>query len=520
MPLAIFCYNGSMVFKKESKPFLLIVTFFSGLAVMAMEISGSRLLAPYFGTSLLVWTSIIGVVLAALSTGYYLGGKLAEKKPHIDLILRLLLFTGLFFLLVPLILGPLISFLSPGYALGSVSFEIFLGSALVSIVLFGLPLIILAMVNPFIIKIYSLHDNQIGNIVGSVSAVSTVGSLLGTFLPTLWTIPAYGTKITIFSFAFALIIIGLTSLKKPVAKVAVLLLAVLPMLYGTKEPHDRFNMHTIYTTESPYAHIKVEEDSTKNRYLIFNNFDAFQSIYNPKKILYGTYTDYYPLLPYLIKNESKKILIIGSAGGTISRGLKHFWGNEINIDAVEIDKKVIDIANKFFDLASQNINVINQDGLIYIKKTQEKYDLVVVDAYQNSLYMPWNLTTQEFWQLLEKRLQPHGILAININSSSPNSEFLESIVNTHASVFKYTYLTKDALNGTFNYMLISSNSFAINFSLLKSQKVSGELRGLGRILAGKMLRVNFDKNKRLLTNDKAPTDYLATKMFFQYNRKR
>ena len=187
-----------------------------------MEISASRIVAPFVGSSSVVWTNVIGVVLAALAVGYYLGGRLAEKTPNLHVLLAIILGTGFFFLAVPYFAYPVIRALlaaTPGSAFS----QIFLGSALITTALFGLPLVVLGMVSPFLIKLYaSAPDSKVGIAAGSISALSTVGSIIGTFLPTLWLIPQYGTSRTILVFACVLIFLALTGLASRTPKLACL----------------------------------------------------------------------------------------------------------------------------------------------------------------------------------------------------------------------------------------------------------------------------------------------------------
>ena len=210
---------------KSSPRFLLIIAFVSGFSIMAMEISASRLLAPYFGTSLFVWTNIIGIVLIALSCGYYFGGKLADRVPQLNILLRLILAAGILFLIIPWIIKPLTSFVDISTLIEQpASIAIFISSLVVTAICFSLPLLLLGMVSPFIIKLYSAsQESHIGELAGRVFAVSTIGSILGTFLPTLYFIPVLGTRATINIFAIILILVGAFSFKNNKSRLAVLI---------------------------------------------------------------------------------------------------------------------------------------------------------------------------------------------------------------------------------------------------------------------------------------------------------
>ncbi len=221
----------------RSKAFILLTAFLSGIAVTAMEISASRIVAPFVGSSSVVWTNVIGVVLAALALGYYLGGRLAEKTPNLHVLLTIILCTGFFFLAVPYFAYPVIRGLLAVTPSRSPFAQIFLGSALITTALFGLPLVVLGMVSPFLIKLYaSSPDSKVGIAAGSISALSTVGSIIGTFLPTLWLIPQYGTRRTILVFACLLIVLALSGLSSRSPKFACLGLLVLPTFFPYPTP--------------------------------------------------------------------------------------------------------------------------------------------------------------------------------------------------------------------------------------------------------------------------------------------
>jgi len=506
---------------KKTFNFLLLVSFISGFSIMAMEISASRLLAPYFGTSLFVWTNIIGVVLIALSAGYFLGGKLADKFPELDFLLKLIFGAGILFLTIPWIVKPLSSSINLAlFNPNSNDVAIFVGSLLVAALLLSLPIFLLGMVSPFIIKLYSLrNENKIGELSGKIFAVSTIGSILGTFLPTLYLIPVLGTKNTINIFALVLIILGSLGFihKKKIILGALILLPLnFYFSYATKIKDDP---DLIFQTESAYQYISVFQDRANTKYLIFNEGSAWQSVYNQERVLTGMYYDYFNALPYLENSaSSKKVLIIGLCGGTIASQLNYFFGDEIEIDGVEIDQKVINVAKKYFNLDSSQATVYNQDGRLFLeRRSDKKYDLIIVDAYQQEIYIPWTLTTREFWNLAKDRLTDNGLVAINVNSTSEKSDLLKFITNTLASVFENTYLTPIKDNG-FNY-IISASKNPLDFSSLPKMINEPGLKKLSLTYADDTQKIKFDKSKLILTDDRAPIEFLTDSMLFDYLRK-
>lgn len=500
---------------KNKKSFLLIIAFTSGMSIMAVEITASRLLAPYFGTSLFVWTNIIGVVMIALALGYYFGGKLADRQPKLGVILKLILIAGVIFLIIPWVTGALAHFVSLGTAtVDSASVVIFASSLFVTLILFAFPLVLLGMVSPFVIKLYSQHEKEIGTASGSVFAISTIGSIVGTFLPTLWLIAAVGTKVTITIFAVVLIV--LTSFGLIIKKRYLLLLPLLLLpIIGISYVPIKASAGLVFEDESVYQYLQVikEED---NNYLIYNEGGGVQSAYNENNILTGSmYYDYYAALPYLIDSDEKKALILGLAGGTISRQFDHYFAGEITIDGVEIDQKVIEAADKYFALRNDSLQVHNQDGRIFLQRTENKYDIIIVDAYQKQIYIPWTMTTREFWMEVKSKLTPTGVMAINVNAPAPDSQLLLAITNSIASVFDQTYVVKTGGEDSWNYMIMASQN-ELPLGLWPGLVPYPEIKSLAQEMSGNVEKVTYQAEEMILTDDQAPVEFLIDKMVVDY----
>jgi spermidine synthase len=500
---------------KKKQKFLLFIAFISGFAIMAMEISASRLLAPYFGTSIFVWTNIIGVVMVALSLGYYFGGKLADRTPDIKMLLKLIFSAGCLFLVVPWLIKPLslaINLSALGFKSSSVI--IFVSSLILAAVLFAFPLFLLGMVSPFIIKLYlSEKSDDVGASAGRVSAVSTIGSILGTFLPTLFFIPVLGTKTTIAIFASILIILGSLGFKKN--KFSILGLVVLSIaLYFSGFVRINNNSDTIFEDESAYQYLSVREDQAGTRYLSVNEGLGTQSVYNSQKVLTGFYYDYFNILPYLNQKSPKKVLIIGLCGGTIANQLSYFFPGQVQIDGVEIDPKVIEAAKKYFGVEADPMTIYNADGRMFLQNNSKKYDLIIVDAYAQELYIPWTLTTKEFWSLVEKSLSADGVMAINVNSVTPDSRLLKSISNTIASVFPETYITPIE-DGGINYILTASKQ-PLDFSALVVAVENPRLKDLAWSYEYSTRQIGYDQTAMVLTDDRAPVEFMTDSMALDF----
>ncbi|MFZ2621206.1 MAG: fused MFS/spermidine synthase [Minisyncoccia bacterium] len=489
---------------------ILSIAFVSGMAITAMEISASRLLAPYFGTSLFVWTNIISVVLLALSIGYYFGGKMSEKNPDLSFLFRIILSAGLLCIFSPLLIQLLLITLVVVLP-SSISLFIILGSLLFSIILFGVPLVLLGMTSPFLIKIATINEEKVGDISGKIFAFSTIGSLFGTFLPTFIFIPFLGTKITIMFFSGILIVLGSFGLKRKwffvtTAVIIAMLFSPLKIL----EPVDKI----LAEKDSFYQFIQIKE---KNgiRHLSTDGGLGIQSIYNPKQVTTGEYYDSFMLLPYLFnKKDPVNVLIIGLAGGTIARGLYSEFGTRVRMDGVEIDPKIIELSKKYLDLESIPINIYETDGRVFLQSSSKKYDVIIVDAYQNEFHVPWTMTTKEFWQTTLQHLTEKGIVAINVISPNRKSLLIEAITNTISSVLSYTIVAHPGDNNNFNYFVIGSKN-KIETALLKNAH-NLELAKTGEKIINSAEIVTFEPQERILTDDKAPVEFLTDTTFLNY----
>jgi predicted membrane-bound spermidine synthase len=471
------------------------------MTIMALEMSASRLLAPYFGTSLFVWTNIIGVTMISLSIGYYYGGKLADQKPTQNLLFMAVVATGLYSILIPFI-APFVMEVSTK-AIKTGNAGIFYGSLLATVLLFAPPLAVLGGVVPFTIKLSESDRNKAGFTAGRVFAISTVGSIIGTFLPVLITIPIIGTKRTILVFSANLVLIGLGGLgKKKKSGLAVLLL-LLAFFIGSAKPTDGL----IHEKESIHNFIQViERDDV--RYLKLNEGYAYHSIYNPNSVRVNGVWDYFNLLP-LLNRKAKNALIIGLAGGTIAREYRYFFP-DIKVDGVEIDNDIINAGREFFDMEGHNLEIYNMDGRRFLSAQEKSYDIIIIDAYKQP-YIPFHLTTIEFFEEVGARLNDNGIVAINVASLNSESKVLLMLENTIVNTYEHVFIFNPT--GTLNYLIIASSnelSFDIN------DAGNSELADITSDARSRTRRVSPDANLMVLTDDRAPVEMYTDMMIFDY----
>ncbi len=470
------------------------------MTIMALEMSASRLIAPYFGTSLFVWTNIIGITMISLSIGYYYGGKIADRRTEKSLLYSTLAATGAFTVIIPFI-APFVMSLSLK-AIKTGNAGIFYGSLIGTVLLFAPPITALAGVTPFVIRLTGGDEFTSGYTAGRVFSVSTVGSIIGTFLPVLLLIPVIGTKNTILFFGVVLLFLGFTGLgKKKKAGLAVLILA-LAFFTGTAKPGES----VIFEKESIHNYIQViERDGV--RYLKLNEGYAYHSIYNENSVTVGGIWDYFNILP-LLNSDAENALIIGLAGGTVAREYRHFFP-QIKIDGVEIDGDIIQAGRDFFDMAGPNLRAHHMDGRSYLSSVDKSYDIIIVDAYKQP-YIPFHLTTLEFFSEVDDHLNEKGVVAINVASLSGDAPVLRMLKNTMAHVFENVYVMSPP--ASLNYIVIASQE-ELSFDL---ESDNPALTYIAAQAKHRFEPVEFNSEILVFTDDRAPVEMYTDMMIFKY----
>ncbi len=475
---------------------------------MALEISASRFLAPYFGASLFVWTNVIGIVLLALSLGYYAGGRLSEKAPTVKTLFKIIAFSGALISVIPYLGRPLSRLIIEQILSAPASFLSFIGSFFAALFLFALPVAMLGAISPFLIKIAGSERNDIGKVSGTLFAVGTLGSMVGTFVPTLVLIPFLGTKMTISICGAILLALGALGLIGGKLKFAAILPFILPFTYDVKDMPGGL----LYETESPYQYIRVYERADGGRELRFNEGLGIQSLWTPSGYVGKGYWDYPTALFSLREDFPKRAAILGLAAGTISRSAAlQYPEREFAIDGMEIDSKVIEIAKKFFDLDRPNLNVYNADARNFMAYANNLYDLIFVDAYSNQLYIPPHLASKEFFGLVKSRLNKDGAVIMNVNAVSYSSPLLRAIANTLASQFQYVEII--SVPESYNFLVLGSNT-PLDLPAA-AKRLPKKFADIGDALVNRSKRWEFSKNERVFTDDKAPIELMTDALFFE-----
>lgn len=425
---------------------LIATAFCSGMTIMAIEMTASRLMAPYFGNSVFIWTNLIGIIMLALSVGYWYGGKWADRNPTTDFLYTLILVCSLFLFTLPLI-GPWIMDLGSS-RVSSGEWSIVIYSFMTSLILFGMPFVFLGMISPTIIRLLTHKVKESGEIAGQVFAASTVGSIVGTFLPTLLLVPTIGTKRTMFLFAFVLLLVALAGLKKKwVGWLTTILLVVAALTPSEMVQGDDI----VYQTESYYTHLRVRLDDGK--YLLEQDEGlGVHSEYDPAEPYTGEVWDFILLQPFFQQEKREQtVSIVGVAGGTSFRILDAVLGNRFNFQftGAEIDPKTEEIAREYFGLGDyENLDMYNMDGRLYVRGLEDdSVDVMMVDAYQH-LYMPPHMTSVEFFELTKDKIKPGGSMMVNLNATLDSTVY-NRILRTIGEVYPHIWvlpMDDEALN--------------------------------------------------------------------------
>ena len=488
--------------QRPSSQELSALVFGAGTGTLAVEISASRLLAPYYGSSTVVWANLIGLVLLALSVGYWLGGRLADRRPSGRLLGLLVLGAGAYVAVVPFVTRPLLDLAAGG--LDELSAGAVVGSFFATLLLFAPPVFVLGMVSPFAIRLALESVGSAGEVAGRLYALSTAGSLLGTFVPALVTIPLVGTQRTLIGAAAVLAASSapLLGSRGLVAAVAVGSLLALPP--GVVKQADG---RILFERESRYQFVQVvERDGVRRLYL--NEGVAVHSVYRPDTVLTGDEWDAFLAVPALLDREPRSIAILGNAGGTTARALGRFWPNA-SVDGVEIDPVVSEAGRRFLGLdENPRLHLITADARPFLRRTRKRYDLVFIDAYRQP-YVPFYLATQEFFRLVRDHLRPGGIVALNVATVPGDSGLSDGISGTLATVFPDVRVWP-ALR--FNDFVIGLTRPLSGFRPIPVPLLGGVLR---RELSGPVAPA-----ANPWTDDRAPVEWVTDRMILRYAAER
>lgn len=533
----------------NNKLFLYMTEFFAGMSVMAVELGASRLLAPYFSSSQIVWTIIIGTIMIAMALGNIYGGRKADKDPDPGKLYGRIIVAALWIAAIPVLGKYIILGISAVLIFAVNSNFLVIAAFAACMIVFVFPLFLLGTVTPSLAKYTtdSLEDN--GKIIGTLGAFNTIGSIIGTFMPTFVTIPAVGTAITFLIFAGILLALSIlyyispgskiegqekdqpqkaTAKKNIVARIiSSILIFAICCVFGHSGSFAFWEKDLTFEGESVYNYLQVKE--TPNSVILSTNvLFGVQSILIKDGSLTGMYYDYALAAPFManarirqqVGDENLEVLILGMGSGTYATQLGRYFDN-VNVEGVEIDDKITDLAHKYFELP-ETTKVTTYDGRAFLNAVDKKYDVIMVDAYQD-ITIPFQMSSQEFFTLVKEHLTDQGVMVVNMNMYSEDAGFdLADNSQSSSDATINTYLA-DTISSVFDQVMIvdvqeSTNKelFATNGDNLVKRlgndlvfEKNPELKTMMRQVEKTI--VPYSSTGHLLTDDKAPVELLGMK---------
>ena len=481
------------------------LVFGAGIGALATEITASRLLAPYFGSSTIVWANLIGIVLAALALGYWLGGRIADRRPEPALLGYIVLAAAVCVAAIPFVAKPFLDLTVEG--LDEASAGAVIGSFFAVLLLCAPPVVLLGMVSPFAIRLSVASIATAGTVAGRLYALSTAGSLLGTFLPALVLIPAVGTQRTFLVTAALLAGSACFLLGARYLVVA----AVLAVLAVVPPGAVKAQAGLLHEETSYYQYIQVVEEEDGRRLLHLNEGVAVHSVWRPDSVLTGGVWDAFLALPPLLGRDLERVAILGNAAGTTARALGVYYPAAA-VDGVELDPAVSRVGRRYFGLDEiPQLEVHDADARPFLRATDQRYDLIVVDAYHQP-YVPFYLATREFFALVRQHLATGGIVALNVAAVPDDKRLVQAVGTTLAAEFPQV-LEWPALR--FNTILLGLTE-PLAPGELERRLSSGPpaLAPLRELLARDARPL--EASGRAWTDDRAPVEWVTDRMIVSF----
>lgn len=493
--------------------FLYLTEFFSGMSVMAVELGASRLLSPYFSSSQIVWTIIIGTIMIAMALGNLYGGRSADKDPNPDKLYKRIIIAAIWIALIPVAGKYAIAGIGLIMVFSVNSMYLIWAAFAACMIVFVFPLFLLGTTTPSLVKYAVSNLDNSGKTVGRLNAFNTIGSIIGTFVPTFVTIPTVGTSISFLIFAGILLALGIVYFfcagrGKTLSIVGIAALAVC-CVFGHKTEYN-FWQEKVYEGESVYNYLLVTEDDASVT-LSTNVVIGVQSLYmKDPDVLTGMYYDYAMAAPYMAgvnEKENLDVLVLGNGSGTyVTQCMRHF--DNLTFTGVEIDGKITELAHEYFHL-DPSVPVYTYDGRAFLNVDDKKYDIILVDAYQD-ITIPFQMASTEFFELTKSHLNKDGVMIVNLNMRGTEDIMNTYLCDTIASVYPYVHRVN--LPNSLNTLLFVSESDGIMDRMQNNLKgtesalmqyVTGVVRDGARIYEG---------GDNIMTDDKAPVELLGMRV--------
>ncbi len=482
------------------------IVFVVGAASLGAEIAAARLLAPYFGASTIIWANTIATVLVALSAGYAIGGHLADRRADMRGLCAIVLVAAVLLAVVPFVSDPFLKLAVR--ALGGLSVGGFVGSLVAVLVIVAVPVLLLGTVAPYANRLMVQRVSETGKVTGRLYALSTAGSLVGTFAAALLLIPLIGTHRTFLVFAAALAAVAVLGSRSAKLGVVPLVLAGLLAVPPTAVGSDVSGARVIYATETSYQYARVLQFPSGERWLQLNEGVAIHSLYRPWSYLTGGYWDDFLVLPLAgERGVPRRVAILGDAAGTVARAYGHYFP-ATRVDAVEIDGALTKIGKRYFDLRGPRLHLYTADARPWLAASRARYDAIFLDAYRQP-YIPFYLLTREFFSLIRAHLRPGGMVIVNVGHI-PGSDALEQVVSkTLGAVFPV--VMRDPLTDANSLVIAGARPLS---PVRMAPSAPPPLKGLAFEVAARLAPAL--PGGTVYTDDRAPVEWLTDLSILRY----
>jgi spermidine synthase len=484
-----------------------VLVFSVGAATLGAEIAAARLMAPFFGDSTIIWANTIAVVLVALSIGYWFGGRMADRRPHLAGLCQLVLVAAVLLGVVPIVAHPFLTLSVDAF--DTVSIGAFAGSLLGVLVLVAVPVLMLGAVSPWAIRLRLHAVEDSGEVAGRMYAISTVGSLVGTFASSLLLIPLVGTHRTFLGFALVLAIVAACGLSRRWLLVPAAIAVAIAIPPGAVKAADGGTV--LHEAETSYQYARVVQEGGERR-LELNEGQAVHSVWRADTVLTGNYWDAFLVDPQAALGRApERLAILGTGGGTTARAYQRYFP-ATTVDAVEIDGELLDIGRRWFGLRpGPRLRLHAQDARPFLRSATERYDAIFVDAYRQP-YIPFYLTTREFFALVHARLRPGGVVAINIGHPD-GSDRLEKVLTATVRT-AFAHVLRDPVERVNTVLLASDGPLSGARLSDAALAMAPDLRPLAERAARRM--APGLPGGSVYTDDRAPVEWLVDESIVAY----
>ena len=521
------------------RAYLYLLVFGVGAGALAIELAAARLLDPWFGNSQIVWAALISLVLACLALGAWIGGRVGDRSPRLLPLLAVVMVSGVATAIVPVMAQPVLQLAIRD--LLELEAGLLLAAMLAVAILLTFPLVLLGAVTPWVVRIALSSVNTGGRTAGSLYAVGTVGSILGTLAPVLWLVPSYGTRRTFLLIGLWLVLLALcgtpwvarrqhaTGLAGVLVMTALLGFDVLSGSTSIRPGPVAGSVPSrlLHEEESRYNYIAVREAGGE-RWLKLNEGNGIHSVWHPDRILSHGIWDYFLLAPWFSANPpdpaTARVLVIGLAAGTVGSLWTDVYG-PAPITGVELDPAILEVGREWFAMDRPNIAAVAADGRQWLSRqdSSEVWDVVLVDAYRVP-YIPFHLTTVEWFELVDEHLAANGVVAMNVGRTATDLSLVEAMVTTMSAVWPHVLVLEEPVpEGILGNVLVvgvrepaSVGVFTDNITGRLPGHVSEEFRAFTATTIDQIRVERPDPDLEIWTDDKAPIERIVHRIVWNW----